>query len=75
LLQSQGDLGGALKAYRESLGMAERLAQSDPTNASWQRHLSVTRRRIGDVLRGQGDLGGALKVYRKTMAVAEPGAE
>jgi hypothetical protein len=32
----QGDLGGALKAYRESLGLAERLAQSDPTNANWQ---------------------------------------
>jgi hypothetical protein len=37
----QGDLAGALTSYRDSLAIAERLAQSDPGNAGWQRNLSV----------------------------------
>ncbi len=71
VLLGQGDLGGALKAYRESMGVAERLALSDPSNAGWQRDLSVSHIKIGDMLLRQGDLGGALKAYRESMGVAE----
>src|SRR5262249_16455279 len=39
--EEQGDLVGALTSYRESLAIRERLAQSDPGNAGWQRDLSV----------------------------------
>ena len=42
----------------------ERLAQSDPGNADWQRDLSVSFERIGDVQVAQGDLSGALKSYQ-----------
>ena len=39
---AQGDLAGALKAYQDSLAIADRLAKSDPGNAGWQRDLSVS---------------------------------
>ena len=38
---AQGDLAGALKSFRDSLAIRERLAQSDPGHAGWQRDLSV----------------------------------
>ena len=57
---AQGDLAGALKSYRDSLAIRERLAQSDPGNADWQRDLSVSYDRAGDVQVAQGDLAGAL---------------
>ncbi|MBN2577250.1 MAG: tetratricopeptide repeat-containing protein, partial [Deltaproteobacteria bacterium] len=46
----QGDLGGALASYRKSLGIRERLAGSDPSNASWQRDLWVSYGKMGNVL-------------------------
>ena len=42
VLSAQGDLAGALTAYRESLRVRERLASSDPSNATWQRDLSYS---------------------------------
>ena len=39
---AQGDLKAALKSYSDSLAIFERLAQSDPGNAGWQRDLSVS---------------------------------
>src|ERR1700730_7287795 len=49
--QKRGDLKAALKSYSDSLAIFERLAQSDPGNAGWQRDLSVSyekdRRRAG----------------------------
>jgi hypothetical protein len=42
VLRSQGDLSGALSAYRQSLAIAEQLAGSDPSNAGWQRDLWVS---------------------------------
>ena len=44
MLVAQGNLPEALKSYRDSLAIAERLAQSDPGNAGWQRDLSVVVR-------------------------------
>jgi hypothetical protein len=43
----QGDLAGALKSYRESLGIAEKLAKRDPGNALWQRDLAWISWRTG----------------------------
>ena len=71
VLKAQGDLAGALKAYRDSLAIAERLSQSDPSNAGWLRDLSVSHNKVGDVLKAQGDLAGALKAYRDSLAIAE----
>jgi hypothetical protein len=41
----------------------DRLAKSDPGNAGWQRDLSVSYEKIGDVLVAQGNLPEALKSY------------
>jgi hypothetical protein len=54
MLQSQGNLAGALEEFRKELAIVERLAAQDPDNAGWQRELSVSRTRIGDVLESQG---------------------
>ena len=55
---AQGDLAGALKAYSDGLAIADRLAKSDPGNAGWQRDLSVSYEKVGDVQVAQGDLPG-----------------
>ena len=68
---AQGDLAGALKSYRDSLAIVDRLAQSDPGNAGWQRDLSVSYEKIGDVQVAQGDLAGALKSYRDSLAITD----
>ncbi len=40
-------------------------------NTEWQRDLSVSHDKIGDVLRSQGDGEGALKAYRTGLAIRE----
>jgi hypothetical protein len=52
----QGNLAEALKSFRDGLAIADRLAKSDPGNAGWQRDLSVSYNKIGDVLVAQGNL-------------------
>ncbi len=71
VLVAQGDLPGALEAYRKSLAIAETLAARDPGNIQWQHDLSISHERLGDVLEAQGDLPGALDVYRKGLAIRE----
>jgi hypothetical protein len=41
VLSAQGDLAGALVAYREDLAISQRLA-ADPSNAVWQRDLCMS---------------------------------
>ena len=72
---AQGDLAGALKSYRDSLAICDRLAKSDPGNAGWQRDLSVSYDKVGDVQVAQGDLAGALKSYRDSLAICRPAGE
>ena len=67
---AQGDLAGALTAYRDGLEIAARLAASDPGNAGWQRDLSVSHIKIGDVRVAQGDLAGALIAYQDSLDIA-----
>ena len=64
MLVAQGQLAEALNAYRAGLAIAERLAVADPGNAPWQRDLSVSHEKLGDVLVAQGQLAEALKAYR-----------
>jgi tetratricopeptide (TPR) repeat protein len=69
--QKRGDLKAALKSYSDSLAIVERLAQSDPGNAGWQRDLSVSYNKVGGVQVAQGDLKAALKSYSDSLAIAE----
>ncbi len=76
---AQGDLPAALTSYQASLAIAEKLAKADPGNAGWQRDLSVSHNKIGDVQRAQGDLPAALTSYQAShdilekLAKADPG--
>jgi hypothetical protein len=40
VLVAQGNLTGALQAYRDSLAIRERLAKIEPSNSGWQHHAS-----------------------------------
>ncbi len=71
VLVAQGNLPEALKAYRDGLAIADRLAQADPGNAGWQRDLSVSYNKIGDVRVAQGNLPEALKAYRDGLAIRD----
>ena len=71
VLRVQGDLAGALAAYREDMALTRGLVESDPSNTVWQRDLSVSHNKIGDVLRDQGDLAGALAAYRESQALSQ----
>ncbi len=51
--------------------IAERLAKSDPDNAGWQRDLSVSFDRLGDVLVAQGNLPEALRAFPDGLAIRE----
>jgi tetratricopeptide (TPR) repeat protein len=57
--------------FTAALAIAERLAKADPGNAGWQRDLSVSYNRIGDVLVAQGNLPEALKSYRDGQTIFE----
>jgi tetratricopeptide (TPR) repeat protein len=62
---AQGDLAGALKSYRDSLAIRDRLAKSDPGNAGWQRDLCVSCAKLGDCLQKCGELEKALDALRQ----------
>ena len=68
---AQGNLPDALAAYQASLAIRERLAKADPGNAGWQRDLSVSHDKIGDVLVDQGNLPAALAAYQASLAISE----
>ena len=71
-IQSQrGDLGVAKATYREAGAVAEAASKSSPSDLQWQRDLSVSYDRVGDVLVAQGNLPDALKAFRDSLAIRE----
>jgi tetratricopeptide (TPR) repeat protein len=71
VLVAQGNLTEALKSYRDTLTIMERLAKADANNAGWQRDLAVSYNKVGDVLVDQGNLTEALKSYRDSLTIME----
>ena len=67
---ARGDLNAAFTSYDEGRSEMERLAESDPSNG-WQRELSVSYEKVGDVQMSQGDPKAALKSYSDSLAIAE----
>ena len=51
--RGRGRLAGALTSYRVSFAIIDRLARADPDNANWQRDLSVSYNKVGDVQRAR----------------------
>jgi len=48
-----------------------RSAAADPRNTDWQRYLSQSHERLGDVLVAQGNLDGARDAFEKTHVILE----
>ena len=70
--RAQGNLDDALTAYEDSLDISEKLAAQDPSNAGWQRDLSVSYDKIGDVQSARGNLDGRAQGLRRTsLAIRE----
>jgi hypothetical protein len=65
----QGDLVGANSSYRDSLAIEDRLAKSDPSNANWQRELSVSYAHLADGYRKAGEREKALDALRDGRAI------
>ena len=72
---AQGDHAEALESYRAGMAIAQRLADTNPSDTQWQRNLSVSHNKVGDVLMAQGDDGGALESYRAGLKIAQRLAE
>jgi tetratricopeptide (TPR) repeat protein len=71
VLVAQGKLPEALQSYQAGRAIADRLAQSDPGNAGWQRDLSVSDENVGDVLVAQGKLPEALLSFQASRAIRD----
>ena len=65
-----GDLTAARTAYQASLDIRTRLAAADPANTGWQRDLSVSHNKLGDVAIAAGDLTAARTAYQASLDIA-----
>ena len=69
--RARGDLAAMLASYHAAHEIFERLAKADPTNALWQRDLSVSHNKLGDAQREQGELAAALSSYQASLAIRD----
>lgn len=71
-------LAEAQREYDEAQRLAQRLSDADPSNHQWQRDLSVSYERLGNVATAQGRLDDANQAYsdglaiRKNLAAGDP---
>ncbi|MFL5578412.1 MAG: protein kinase domain-containing protein, partial [Gemmatimonadaceae bacterium] len=68
--EAQGDLGQAMRAFRESLAQASDLATRDPSNAEWQKGLGAGHFWVGYVFYEQGALDSALAHFEPYLAIS-----
>jgi tetratricopeptide (TPR) repeat protein len=71
VLRAQGDLAGALAAYRQSLKIAEALSARDAANTQWQRDLIVSYVKLSEVTGDKAYVSQALDI---ALAMQERGA-
>jgi tetratricopeptide (TPR) repeat protein len=75
-LVDQGDLArvrttlaDTRRNYEEAHLLALRLTAADPSNTDWQRDLSISYNKLGDVAMAQGQLDAAAQAYRDSLEV------
>ena len=61
----------AREFFEKSLGIIERLAQAEPGRADYQRDLSVSYNKLGDLMRALGQGEQAREFFEKDLAIAE----
>jgi tetratricopeptide (TPR) repeat protein len=71
VLRDQGDLDGALNAFRESLAVRKRLAAADPSHAGWQRDLSVSLTKLAEIHEKQSEPALALPLAEQSLSIDE----
>jgi hypothetical protein len=60
-----------LQSFQASLAIRDRLAKDDPGNAGWQRDLSVSYERLGDMLSRGGNSAEAIASFERALAIYE----
>jgi tetratricopeptide (TPR) repeat protein len=65
------NLPAAMTNYQNSLTIRDRLAKADPSNAGWQRDLSVIYDNVGDVQMKEGKLAEALTSFENSLAIRD----
>ena len=66
-----GHFDQALRAFRESLAVSQRLARDNPAIPSLRRELIQDYRSIGDLFREQGRMAEAVRTYRQSRELEE----
>jgi tetratricopeptide (TPR) repeat protein len=69
-LLSAGDLRAAIRQFQAIHQQVENRAAADPANAGWQRDLSVSRNKLGDMAVAAGDLAGAREHFEAGLDIA-----
>ena len=70
--QELGKLSEAERFYSDSLKIFKHLASQDPSNAVWQRDLSVSYNNLGDLQKAQGNLKEAELAYKESLKIIKP---
>ncbi|MEK6259120.1 MAG: hypothetical protein AABP62_10940, partial [Planctomycetota bacterium] len=68
---AQGNLPEAQRLFGESLRIAQRLAESDPANAGWQRDLAASHYKLAMFARQSGDDAGFEAELRECFGVLD----
>ena len=70
-IENTADLPGRQALIISARRDLERLAEADPSNAGWQRGLSVCQGKLGNVLQARGDLAGARQAYGESLVICQ----
>ena len=71
-LALRGHTNEALTAYREALAITEHLAHAEPERADYQREISVSYDKLGELMAALGQGEAARDFFQKALARAEP---
>lgn len=69
--ESHGVLDKAKECHYESLRLDRELTACDPTNAEWQRDLSISLDKIGNIATTEGNLDAALLFFSEAKSISE----
>ena len=66
-----GEVGAALGHYTRSLHISEQLAGADPDNPQYQRDVSISLEKAGDLLADRGEVGAAMEHHTRSLYIRE----
>lgn len=70
-LANSADLATRQLLLQAAQNALQRLAESDPTNADWQRDLSVSLEKLGDLAMAQGNLPETRRLFDRSLSIRE----